>query len=87
MIYVYIKLPDGLPFVELIYTAVTVFGIITLGPIVRLVVFNEAALYAENGKLNTDLDKPAVCPALLHYWFATAISYAAALIPFATIAK
>jgi hypothetical protein len=83
----YQYMPDGMPFLELYYTAVTVFGVVMLGPIIRLVVFNEAAIYAEGGKLTLDLCMNTVTPALLHYWFATAISYALALIPFASIAK
>jgi hypothetical protein len=84
---VYSLIPDGTPFVELIYTAITVLGVITLAPIVRLLVFNEAALYAETGGLEHDLLLGRFTPGLAHYWFATAISYAAPIICIATITK
>jgi len=86
-ILIYSILPDGLPFVEMIYTAVSVLGVITLAPILRLLVFNEAACYAECGKLDTDLKSCDLTPALLHYWFATAICYAVPLACLATLSK
>ena len=82
----YIAVPSG-PFVELLYTAVTVLAVITIAPIIRLLVFAEAALYAECGKLDRDLTHMTFTPALCHYWFATAVSYAAPIACIATIAK
>jgi len=84
---IYAVLPSGTPFVELAYTAVTVLAVITLAPVLRLLVFNEVALYAESGQLVTDLAAGKVTPALLHYWFATAICYAAPIVCIATISK
>jgi len=82
----YVSMPEG-PFVELLYTAVTVLAVVTLAPIIRLLVFAEAAHYAECGKLDRDLGHMTFTPALCHYWFATAISYAAPIACIATIAK
>lgn len=80
-------LPSGTPFLEMLYTAVSVFGVITLAPILRLLVFNEAAFYAECGKLDEDLKGGDLTPALIHYWFATAICYAVPLACLATLSK
>lgn len=83
----YSLLPSGTPFVELAYTAVNVLGVITLAPILRLLVFAEVANYAETGKLVADLKAGNLSPALVHYWFATLICYAAPIACIATIAK
>ena len=83
----YNVMPSGTPFAELAYTAVTVLAVITLAPVLRLLVFNESALYAETGGLEADLEKRDLTPALLHYWFATAICYAAPLACIAGISK
>lgn len=84
---VYRLLPDGLPFLEMFYTGLTIFATIVAAPFIRLLVFNEAAQYAESGGLTSDLQRSAFTPALLHYWFATAICYATALACLATITK
>lgn len=84
---IYCILPDGLPFVEMLYTAVSVLAVITLAPILRLLVFNEAAFYAECGKLDKDLAGGDLTPALLHYWFATGICYLVPLACLATLSK
>ena len=84
---VYALMPVDMPFTELAYTAVTVLGVITLAPVLRLLVFNEVAVYAETGGLLADLATGKVTPALLHYWFATAICYAAPLACIAGISK
>ena len=86
-ILLYSILPSGTPFVEMAYTAGTVLGVITLAPVLRLLVFNEVAVYAETGGLDHDLQFSKVTPALLHYWFATAICYAAPIVCLATISK
>lgn len=86
-IVIYALMPVDLPFTELAYTAVTVLGVITLAPVLRLLVFNEVAQYAESGGLLADLTAGKVTPALLHYWFATAICYAAPLACIAGISK
>jgi len=83
----YSMLPAGTPFVELAYTAVTVFGVIIIAPIIRLLVFNEAALYGEGGQLVKDIMDGKFTPGMVHYWFATFISYAAPIVCISTIAK
>jgi hypothetical protein len=83
----YKSLPE-MPFIELYYTTISVFGVALLGPLLRLILFAEAALYAENGGLTSDLkNRSSVSVRLKHYWFATAISYLMPLICFATISK
>jgi|APGre2960657404_1045060.scaffolds.fasta_scaffold194237_2 hypothetical protein len=83
----YLIIPSGWSFVELAYTAVTVLGVITLAPILRLLVFAEAAFYAESGALNADIAAGKFTPALCHYWFATAVCYLAPLACIAGISK
>lgn len=86
-ILIYAVLPSGTPFVELAYTAVTVLAVITLAPVLRLLVFNEVAQYAETGGLVADLKAGTITPALIHYWFATAVCYAAPIACIAGISK
>ncbi len=75
----YHALPSGeeaaTPFAELIYLSILVTGSTVAAPLVRLLVFPEAAAYAETGKLKRELRLAAPSPALRHYWFATAVSY------------
>src|SRR5690606_3936626 len=75
----YHALPSGedaaTPYAELIYLAILITGSTVVAPLLRLLVFPEAAAYAETGKLRRDLAFQAGTPALRHYWFATAISY------------
>jgi hypothetical protein len=93
-IYGFNHIPNGpdaqpLPFVELIYSGILLGAVAVAAPLVRLLVFPEVAAYAESGKLRKDLTEygSSVTPALLHYWFATAICYAAAFICVGTISK
>lgn len=84
---VYHFLPDSMPFLELYYTALTVLAIAVFGPILRLLLFTEAAHYAESGGLLNDLAAGVPTLAFTHYWRATAICY---LLPWGcmlTIAK
>lgn len=70
-----------LPFIEVVYALVLASTIIVVGPLIRLLVFPTAASLAENGKLAellADNDKPT--STLMHYWFATFISYTIALL-------
>ncbi len=83
----YIHLPDSTPFVEVIYTAITAYGVVLLGPIIRMQIFMEAANYAETGGLDADLNSNAITAKTKHYWFATAISYLVPLACMCTIAK
>jgi Na+/proline symporter len=86
-IVLYRMLPDSLPFAELLYTGINVLSIIIAAPFIRLLVFQEVAEYAESGQLDEDLGRPQFTPALIHYWFATAISYGACIACIATISK
>ena len=83
----YILIPSGWPFVELAYTACTVLGVTTLAPVLRMLVFGEAAHYAECGDLDRDLATGKMTPALIHYWIATVLCYIVPLACIATIAK
>ena len=74
-------------FLELYYCAITVFGVALLGPLLRLILFAEMALYAENGRLLEDLDKSTVSVSLKNYWFVTAVSFLIPVFCFATVAK
>lgn len=85
--YGYHKYPESLPFAELLYTVLTALAVMTLAPLLRVLVFHEAAAYAESGGLDNDIKGRAFTPALVHYWFATAICYASAIACFATITK
>lgn len=84
-IYVYLGLPSDpetpTPFVEVFYAGILLGIIIVMAPFIRLVVFPEAAEYAESGGLRRDLrGRTSLYPALLHYWFATAICYLATIL-------
>ena len=92
-LYGYNKIPEpgldqpALPYLEIAYTGLTLLVVVVVAPILRLLVFNEAAQYAETGQLDKDLAAGKFAPALVHYWFATAICYAAPIVCMATIAK
>jgi hypothetical protein len=79
-ILLYGLIPSGTPFVETAYAAVVVLATIILAPVLRLLVFNEAALYAEGGQLMRDLSMREFTPALVHYWIATIICYASPIL-------
>lgn len=64
------------PFVELLYAIILGATVIVVAPILRLLVFPEAASYAESGRLEKDLEAGGNTAAIQHYRFATAISYA-----------
>ena len=83
----YISLLDTTPFIELYYVAITIFAVALFGPLLRLLLFSEASLYAECGGLVKDLKLKTVTPALKHYWFATAISFIIPILCFATVSK
>lgn len=81
----YLSLPSDpatpIPFVEVLYAGILLISIIIIAPFLRLLVFPEAAEYAESDALRDDLKtRSTVNPALLHYWFATLICYAAAIL-------
>jgi hypothetical protein len=78
---------DALPFTEFAYTLLTMLTVVVVAPFLRLMVFNEAALYAEKGGLESDLCAGKYTPALVHYWFATFVCYAACIACMASLAK
>lgn len=78
---------DVLPFTEFAYTLLTMLTVVVVAPFLRLIVFNEAALYAEKGGLERDLGAGTYTPALVHYWFATFLCYAACIACMASLAK
>lgn len=75
----YTGLSDA-PFAELIYAVVLVLAVVVMAPVVRLLVFAEAADLAESGAIRKAILLGNVTPVLLHYWFATVISYAVSLL-------
>lgn len=84
---VFKNLPENnpLPFAELLYVAILITGAVVVAPFVRLLVFPEAAEYAEGNRLRDDLLLDNLSSAYLHYRFATVISYAVALFCFASL--
>ncbi len=68
------------PFAELVYAAVLILTVVVLAPVVRLLVFAEAAELAESGAIRKAVLMGNITPALVHYWFATLISYAVSLL-------
>jgi hypothetical protein len=79
-VYRFLPANQPIPFAELIYSIVLVSAVIVVGPIVRLLVFNEAASYAESGQLDKDLEFNHATLNYRHYVLATVISYATALL-------
>lgn len=69
------RVSGGMAFSELLYVGILILGVTVVAPLVRLLVFPEASDYAEKGYLRRDLDSSIRTPNLLHYWFATGISY------------
>lgn len=89
-VYVYLGLDSGaespIPFIEVFYVGILLGAIIVVAPFLRLVVFPEAAAYAESGQLRKDLNtRTTVSPALLHYWFATTVCYTATILCFTAL--
>jgi hypothetical protein len=76
-----------MPFTEFAYTLLTMLTVVAVAPFLRLMVFNEAAHYAESGELERDLASGKYTPALCHYWFATFLCYAACIACMASLAK
>lgn len=68
------------PFAELILPFIIICFICIVSPIVRFLIFREAADYAEQGQLEKDLALPNLTPAYIHYRFATTISFVVTLI-------
>ena len=76
------------PFIEFLYAAIVGVATIVFAPLIRLVVFPEAAEYGESGALRTDLeDLPSAPLRYLHYRMATVISYSVAAISIAFLLR
>ena len=65
------------PFAELVYAMVLVLAVVVIAPVVRLLVFAEMA---ESGAIRKAVLLGSVTPVLMHYWFATLVSYAVSLL-------
>jgi hypothetical protein len=76
----YATLEGSTPFAEILYAIILAATVIVGAPIVRLLVFPEAAEYAESGTLRKDLSSGMHPFAVRHYWFATAVSYTVTLL-------
>jgi hypothetical protein len=81
----YLNLPANseqpVPFVELYYVGILLGAAIVVAPFLRLIVFPEAAEYAESGMLRDELHtRVTVSPAMLHYWFATTVCNVASIL-------
>lgn len=87
----YTKLPtdssNPIPFVEAYYASLTVGALVLIALLLRILIFPEVADYAEKGKLKDELATGKFTPSLVHYWFATALCFIAAILCFATIPK
>lgn len=79
LIFKYTGLADA-PFAELLYAVILVGTVIVTAPLIRLLVFREAAEIAESGQVRRLISMGNITPALVHYWFATLISYAVTLL-------
>lgn len=79
LIFKYTGLADA-PFAELLYAVILVGTVIVVAPVIRLLVFAEAAEMAESGEVRALLKLPRITSALVHYWIATVISYAVTLL-------
>jgi len=78
----------GLPYAELVYACILVLSVFILGGFVRLLIFPEASEYAESGTLRRHLfHGERKTMAYVHYRFATAVSFAIALVCMATLAR
>lgn len=79
------KISGGMPYSEVLYVLILVVGSTVVAPFIRLLVFPEAADYAEQGWLRRDLNQAQRTPALIHYWYATGISYLLTIACFASL--
>lgn len=77
VVYIGLQAPTGkpLPFTEVLYAVVLLSAVSVIAPLVRLLIFPEAAAYAESGKLREDMASTTRSNGLTHYWFATALCW------------
>jgi hypothetical protein len=84
----YLRYTDNVPFVEVVYASLTAGWVFILAPLLRLLVFPEAAEYAESGQLRKDINLlSGTTPGLTHYRFATAVCFITVLLCICTIPK
>ncbi len=79
-LYKNIPADQPVPFAELLYAVILVSSVTILAPVMRLLVFGEAAQFAESGGLDRTLTGTSFTPALIHYWIATLICYGTTLL-------
>lgn len=86
---IYKNLPadQSIPFAEVLYAIILVSTIMVVAPIMRMLVFNEAAVYAESGALDKDLAEDRQGAAYNHYRFATAVCYLCSIICVSALAS
>lgn len=97
LVYCWFASRDGTsPLSELLCAGILTCGVLIGAPLMRLLVFPEAAQYAESGALRLDIGlaprlpgeirPPArFTPALTHYWFATAVCHLTAIVAAVTL--
>jgi len=73
--YIGLSSDNPTPFAEVLYALILAGTVIVVSPIVRLLVFPNAAEASEKGKVKVWLEAGKFTPSLAHYWFATLISY------------
>lgn len=83
---IWILLPQNIPFAEVLYAVLISFSIASITPIVRVLLFPEAAEFAETGDLRNAFKIGKFTPELIHYWYATFLSFAAAALALLFIA-
>ena len=81
VIYLGLSSPSGspLPFLEVFYAGILLSSVSVMAPLIRLLVFPEAAEYAESGALRDDIAKDYKTNGILHYWFATGICWVSSI--------
>lgn len=77
----------GMPFADVLYAVIMVVATITVAPIIRLLFFPEVAKFAEGDGLTTALTVGKFTPWLIHYFFATAISFAVTLLCLSSLTR
>lgn len=78
LMHIYSNLPadQPTPYAELLYAVILAILVLVVAPVLRFLIFPEAAEYAEKGQLRKDLADDGNTQQIRHYRFATAISFA-----------
>lgn len=69
----------GMAYSEILFAVIGILSVFVYGSLARLLMFREAAHYAENGDLMEDLTNGVETAELKQYWFATRWSLIAAI--------